>query len=101
MVYTITNSNFEKEVLQSDKPVLLDFFATWCGPCKMVSPIVDEIAEEHPEFKVGKINVDEEQELAAKFDVMSIPTLIVVKNGEVTNENVGAIPKQKILDMMK
>ena len=101
MVYTITNSNFEKEVLQSDKPVLLDFFATWCGPCKMVSPIVDEIAEEHPEFKVGKINVDEEQELAAKFDVMSIPTLIVVKNGEVTNENVGAIPKQKILDMLK
>ena len=101
MVYTITKSNFEKEVLQSDKPVLLDFFATWCGPCKMVSPIVDEIAEEHPEFKVGKINVDEEQELAAKFDVMSIPTLIVVKNGEVTNENVGAIPKQKILDMLK
>lgn len=97
----ITKENFENEVLNSDKPVLLDFWASWCGPCRMVSPIVDEIAEEHPEIKVGKVNVDEESELAEKFQVMSIPSLFVVKDGKVVNSSVGAKPKNQILDMLK
>ncbi len=96
----ITKDNFEQEVLNSEKPVLLDFWASWCGPCRMVSPIVDEIAAEHPEIKVGKVNVDEESELAEKFQVMSIPSLFVIKNGEVTNKSVGAVPKNQILDLL-
>lgn len=100
-VITITKDNFEEEVMGSDKPVLLDFWAAWCGPCRMVSPIVDEIAEENPDIKVGKVNVDEEEALAAKFGVMSIPSLFVVKNGEIVNKSVGAIPKAKILDLLK
>lgn len=99
-VVEITKDNFEEEILKCDKTVLLDFWASWCGPCRMVSPIVDEIAEEHPEIKVGKVNVDEEPELASKFGVMSIPSLFVMKNGEITNSSVGAKPKNQILEML-
>ncbi len=100
-VININGSNFEQEVINSEKPVLLDFWAPWCGPCRMVSPIVDEIANEHPELKVGKVNVDEEPVLAAKFGVMSIPALCVVKEGKVVNQALGARPKQQILDLVK
>lgn len=95
----ITKNNFQEEVMNSEKPVLVDFWASWCGPCRMVSPVVEKIAEEYPEYKVVKVNVDEEQELAAQFGVMSIPTLMVVKSGEVVNKSVGAKNKQQILDM--
>ena len=96
----ITKENFETEVLKSDKTVLLDFWASWCGPCKMVSPIVDQIADEHPEIKVGKVNVDEERDLAAEFKIMSIPSLFVIKDGKITNQAVGALPKNQILDLL-
>ena len=99
-VITITKNNFQEEVLNSEKPVLLDFWATWCGPCRMVSPIVDEIADERSDIKVGKINVDEEPELAGQFNVMSIPTLIVIKNGKIANQAVGARPKDQILALL-
>lgn len=99
-VLTITKDNFESEVLKSEKPVLIDFWAAWCGPCKMVSPVIDEIAEERDDILVGKINIDEQMELAQKYGVMSIPTMIVFKNGEVANKNVGAIPKENILAML-
>lgn len=100
-VIEITKENFENEVVKSDRPVLLDFWAPWCGPCRMLSPIVDEVAEEHPEIKVGKVNVDEQEELAAKFDVMSIPSLFVLKNGEVVNQSVGALPKAQVVALIK
>lgn len=100
-VIKITKDNFENEVLNCEKTVLLDFYADWCGPCRMVSPIVDAISEEHPEYKVGKINVDEENQLAITFGVMSIPSLFVIRNGEVVNQAVGARTKAQILDMLK
>ena len=99
-VLHITKDNFEEQVLQSDKPVLLDFWASWCGPCRMVSPIIDEIAEEKSDIKVGKINVDEQPELAGAFQVMSIPTLVVMKNGKIVNQSIGAKPKNAILAML-
>jgi len=97
----INKDNFENEVLKSEKTVLLDFWASWCGPCRMVSPIVDEIAIEYPEYKVGKVNVDEQPELAAAFEVMSIPSLFVMKDGKIVESSVGAKPKAQILDMLK
>ena len=99
-VLTITKENFQEEVMKSEKPVLLDFWASWCGPCRMVSPTVDEIAEEMPEIKVGKVNVDEQQELASSFNVMSIPTLIVMENGKVVDQAVGVRPKRQIVSML-
>ena len=100
-VIKITAANFAEEVLQSEKTVLIDFWASWCGPCRMLSPVVDEIAEEHSEIKVGKINVDDESELAQKFGIMSIPTLAVFKDGKFVDMQVGVRPKQSILDMLR
>ena len=100
-VLTITKENFDAEVIKSDKPVLLDFWASWCGPCRMLSPIVDEIAEEVSTIKVGKVNIDVESDLAKTFKVMSIPTLIVIKDGKVANSSLGVKSKQNILDMLK
>ncbi|MEA4994588.1 Thioredoxin C-1 [bioreactor metagenome] len=99
-VMNITKNNFQEEVVRSDKPVLLDFWATWCGPCRMVSPIVDEIASERGDLKIGKINVDEQQELASAFQIMSIPTLVMMKEGKVVNQMIGARPKSQILSML-
>ena len=99
-VLKVTKANFENEVVKSKKPVLLDFWAAWCGPCRMVSPIVDEIAEENENVLVGKVNVDEEPELASAFGVMSIPMLVVMKDGQIVNKSVGARPKAAILDML-
>lgn len=99
-VININKNNFRNEVLNSEMPVLLDFWAPWCGPCRMVSPIVDEIATERGDIKVGKVNVDEERELAGQFGVMSIPTLVVIKGGRVVNQMVGARPKSQILAML-
>jgi len=99
-VITITNSNFEQEILNSDRPVLVDFWASWCGPCRMLSPIVDEIADERSDVKVCKINVDEQPDLAARFQIMTIPTLMVFKNGQVVNQASGARPKNQILSLL-
>ena len=97
---TITKNNFASEVLQSDKTVLLDFWATWCGPCRMLSPIVDQVADERPDVKVGKVNVDEQPELAGQFGIMSIPALLVFKNGKLVNQAVGSRPKASVLALL-
>ena len=100
-VMHITKQNFQKEVMESEKPVLLDFWASWCGPCRMVAPVLDQISGERPDIKVCKINVDEEQELASAFQIMSIPTLMVVKGGKVVRQSAGARPKEQILAMLQ
>ena len=99
-VITGTKESFQKEVIESSVPVLIDFWASWCGPCRMVGPIVEEIAQERSDIKVCKVNVDEQPELASAFRIMSIPTLVVMKNGKVTDQAVGARPKQAILAML-
>ena len=99
-VVTITKENFEQEVLQSAKPVLLDFWASWCGPCRMLSPVVDEVAEERTDVKVGKVNVDEQPELAGEVGVMSIPTLLVFEQGKLVRQAVGARPKASVLELL-
>ena len=96
----VTKNNFQEEVIQSDRPVLLDFWANWCGPCRMVGPVVEEIAQERPDVKVGKIDVDEQRELAAQFGVMSIPTLVVIKNGKAVKRSVGVQTKDRIRSML-
>ncbi len=97
----LTKDNFENEVINSDKPVLIDFWASWCGPCKMMSPIFEEVAEEVEDVKFGKVNVDEESEIAEKYSVMSIPTLVLIKGGKEVLRSVGVKPKREILNMIK
>ena len=99
-VINVNNNNFHEEVVNSDKPVLVDFWAEWCGPCRMLGPIIDEIAEERSDYKVCKINVSENPELAAQFSVMSIPSLVVLKEGKIVNRSVGAKPKSEILKLL-
>lgn len=96
----ITKQNFEQEVLHSDKKVLIDFWAAWCGPCRRVSPVIEEIADERPDIKVCKVNVDEQTELAAQFQIMSIPALVVMEHGQIVNQSVGARPKAQILSLL-
>ena len=99
-VISVTSETFDREVLGSETPVLVDFWASWCGPCKMLSPVVEQVAEERPEVKVCKVNVDDAQDLAARYGVMSIPTLAVFQGGEMTKSSVGVVPKAKILEMI-
>ena len=101
MITNITKDNFENEVLKADKPVLVDFRAAWCGPCKMIAPAVEEVAKDHPEIKVCKLNIDDEPQLAMQYGVMSIPTLMVFKNGEVAQTAIGLRPKNEIEELLK
>ncbi len=101
MEIIITKDNFDSEVTNSDKPVLLDFWATWCGPCQMIAPVIAEIANERDDIKVGKVNVDEQPELSVSFKIVSIPTLVVIKNGEVTAKAIGVQTKNAILEMLE
>ncbi|MCD7824630.1 MAG: thioredoxin [Clostridiaceae bacterium] len=100
-VLHLTKDNFEREVMQSDKPVFIDFWAAWCGPCQMVAPVIEELAQEVADVKIAKVNVDEEPDLAQKYNVMSIPTMLLVKNGEIVNTTVGAQPKADILKFIR
>ena len=100
-ILKVNSQNFEEEVLKSEKPVLVDFYADWCGPCKMLSPIVDQVAEENEDIKVVKVNVDDAQDLAMKYQVMSIPTLVVIKEGKEINRSVGLIDKNQVINMIK
>lgn len=99
-VIKLTTENFEQEVLKSEKPVLVDFYADWCVPCKMMAPVIDEIAEERSDIKVGKLNIDEQMEIAHKYHVMSIPTFIVFKNGEAAGRDMGAKPKSEVIGLL-
>lgn len=99
-VTKITKQNFTNEVINSDKPVLIDFWASWCGPCRMLSPVIDKIAAEHPEIKVGKVNVDEQETLAEQYGIMSIPTLLVFKDGKLVKQSAGVIPENAILSLI-
>ena len=100
-VLEVTKETFNDEVLKSEKPVLVDFYASWCGPCRMLAPVVEQIASESDDLKVVKVNIDNDPELASKFDVMSVPTLFAIKDGKVVNQSLGAVPKQVILDLFK
>ena len=99
-VIAVTNETYEQEVLRSDAPVIVDFWASWCGPCRMLAPILDQVASERPDVKIAKINVDEQMELASRFGIVSIPTLIVFKNGQPVNKSMGVKPKADILAML-
>lgn len=99
-VININKNNFQEEVMNANQPVLLDFWTAWCGPCQMVGPVIEEIAAERSDIKVGKVNVDEQPELASQFQVMSIPTLVVIKDGQIVNKSIGAKPKEQILQML-
>ena len=101
MEVKLTNANFEEEVLKSNKPVLVDFWATWCGPCQMLGPVLEEIAKENDSIKIGKVNVDEEEKLAVQYKVVSIPYLLLFKNGEVVKKSVGFMPKEQVLEFIK
>lgn len=100
-VMTVTKENFDQEVMKADKPVLIDFWAAWCGPCKMMGPVIDQIAEEHTDIKVGKINIDEQPELAQKYGIMSIPTVVLFEGGNPKETSVGLVPKESIEKMFK
>ncbi len=100
-VIKLTSKNYEEEVMQSKKPVLIDFWAAWCGPCKMMSPVIDQIAQENEDIKVCKVNIDEEKELAEQFQIMSIPTIVAIKSAKIVNTSVGVAPKEEIINMLK